>query len=75
MTKLEFICIATTDINEGLEYLSNTVKFISCCSGNPNKKCLELKKILEEYNYSIELYKMFKLNSVNILRLEEILKD
>ena len=71
LTKLEFICLATTDVNEGLEYLSNTVKYIGCDSDFDDRKCLKLKKILEEFNYNIELYKMTKFG-FNISRIKEI---
>lgn len=71
LTKLESVCLATSDVNEGLEYLSNTVRHVGCTSDINGKKCLELKKIWGQF-YNVEIYKMYLTNSINFIRLKEI---
>lgn len=74
LNKLEWISLGSTDVNDGLEFLSNTVEYIELDSDYSDSKCLELKKIWIEFNENVELYKIFKFNNLNIIRLEEIFK-
>jgi hypothetical protein len=47
LENLKFLSISNTDVNSGLEYLPTSLKKISC-RGDDGKKCLEIKKTLED---------------------------
>ena len=63
LTKLEVICIEATDVNEGLEYLPNSLTEatrggmyhrIECSPHNTNAKCKAIQDQLRPFNYDIE---------------------
>ena len=57
MTKLNWICLASTDIDSGLEFLPKH-KFINLGfnSDFPNSKCLKIRRILKVINYDLALF-------------------
>jgi hypothetical protein len=57
MKKLEYLFIESTDIDSGLEFLPKDIKEIKCCSDFPEKKCLEIGKILKLINQNLNEFK------------------
>ncbi|CAJ0824579.1 22174_t:CDS:2 [Entrophospora sp. SA101] len=53
MTKLPSLCIDGTDIDEGLEYLPDTVGTINCDPKLPNQKVVKIQDQLRPYNYDL----------------------
>src|SRR5688500_4473784 len=56
MKKLEHLSIESTDIDSGLEYLPKNIKSIDCRSDFPEKKCLEIEKILQIINKDLNKF-------------------
>ena len=63
LTKLEEICIEATDVNEGLEYLPESLAkaakrigydVIECSPHNTNAKCKAIQDQLRPFNYDLE---------------------
>ena len=55
LTKLNSICIETTDINEGLEYLPFSLRLMGmyCSPAGTNAKCRVIQDELKPFNYDV----------------------
>ncbi|CAG8507087.1 7575_t:CDS:1, partial [Ambispora gerdemannii] len=64
LTKLKSICIEATDVNEGLEYLPESLvketkgggkySSIECSPNDTNARCSQIQDQLRPFNYDLE---------------------
>ena len=83
LTKLRTICIEATDVDEGLEYLPESLVLetkewkygsIQCSSNSTNAKCVAIQNQLRPFDYDVEAWQLAHPEKMLIARPEYFIR-